>query len=147
MKREMFRTSFLLKILFLIALVATLGSLYFSEVLKYPPCVLCWYQRICMYPLVLIFGAAIWTDDNKFLKFSFPLSLIGLLIGAYHNLLYYNIIPDSITPCTQGVSCTSKQIEILGFITIPLLSLVSFAALVALSLLILKNKESRDEEE
>ncbi|MFN7904668.1 MAG: disulfide bond formation protein B [Pseudobdellovibrionaceae bacterium] len=128
---------------FIFSLSATFGSLYFSEILRYPPCVLCWYQRICMYPLVLIFGAAIWTEDSQFLKYTLPLSFLGLGIAIYHNLLYYGIIPDSITPCTQGISCTSKQVEYLGFITIPLLSLMSFIGLVVLGFLILRNREKK----
>lgn len=133
---EMFISkSNILKISFLIALIATLGSLFFGEVLKYPPCTLCWYQRICMYPLVIIFGSAIWTSKEDFLKNSLPLSVLGLLIASYHNLLYYGWIPDSITPCTQGVSCTTKQVEILGFLTIPLMAWFSFAALTVLGIL------------
>ncbi len=128
----------ILKISFVIALAATLGSLFFGEVLKYPPCTLCWYQRICMYPLVLIFGSAIWSNDRGFPKYSFPLSVIGLVIASYHNLLYYGVIPDSITPCSQGVSCTTKQIEILGFLTIPLMSWLSFAAVCFLGFTALK---------
>ena len=117
------------KISFLIALIAMLGSLYFSEVLGYPPCVLCWYQRVCMYPLVILFFSAIWTNDKQYSKYTAPLIFTGLVIAIYHNLLYYGIIPDSITPCTQGISCTSKQVEWLGFITIPLLSLTAFVIL------------------
>jgi len=123
---------------FLIALSATLGSLFFGEVMKYPPCTLCWYQRICMYPIVIILGTALWTDDREYFQNFLPLSLIGLLIASYHNLLYYGVIPDSITPCSQGVSCTTKQIEILGFLTIPLMSLLSFIALTVLGFLELK---------
>lgn len=126
----MIKNIFTLRISFLISLIATLGSLYFSEVLNYPPCVLCWYQRICMYPLVIIFFTAIWTDDKNYFKYTLPLLLIGTTIAIYHNLLYYDIIPDSITPCTQGISCTSKQIEWIGFITIPLLSLTAFLILL-----------------
>lgn len=126
---------------FLVALVASLGSLYFSEVLGYPPCVLCWYQRICMYPLAVLFFSVIWTNEKKYSQFTFPLILIGLGIAIYHNLLYYGVIPDSITPCTQGISCTSKQVEWLGFITIPLLSLTGFLALTALEILHLKKKD------
>ncbi|MCO5144279.1 MAG: disulfide bond formation protein B [Oligoflexia bacterium] len=100
--------------------------------MKLPPCVLCWYQRICMYPLVLLFGIALWTEDKSHKKYTLALSILGGLIAIYHNLLYYKLIPDSITPCTQGISCTTKQIELLGFITIPLLSLVSFILLIAI---------------
>jgi disulfide bond formation protein DsbB len=123
---------------FLIATVATAGSLYFSEAMGYPPCVLCWYQRICMYPLVIIYFVALWTEDTKVTKYTLPLIIIGAGIAIYHNLLYYSIIPDSITPCTQGISCTTKQIEWLGFITIPLLSLTAFVILFILETLKLK---------
>lgn len=113
----------------IIALVATVGSLFFSEVMNLPPCVLCWYQRIAMYPLVLIIGAGIlMRDDHRMKIYALPLAFSGLAISIYHNLLYYGILPESIAPCTEGVSCTSRQIEWLGFITIPLMALVAFIA-------------------
>ena len=117
------------KIAFLVTFIATVGSLIFSDVLGFPPCVLCWYQRICMYPMVLIYALAIWFDDETCWRYTLILTLFGLSIAVYHNLLYYHLIPQSITPCQQGVSCTSKQVEYLGFITIPLLSLTSFILL------------------
>lgn len=109
-----------------VALIATTGSLFFSEVMKLPPCVLCWYQRIAMYPLVFILAAGIILRDNKIKFYALPLSFVGLAISVYHNLLYYKLIPANVVPCTSGVSCTSKQIEWLGFITIPFLSLCAF---------------------
>jgi disulfide bond formation protein DsbB len=109
-----------------LALVATVGSLFFSEVMQLPPCVLCWYQRIAMYPLVLIIGIGIISKDVRMKIYALPLCLVGLAISVYHNLLYYGIIPESIVPCQQGISCTSRQIEWLGFITIPLMSLTAF---------------------
>src|SRR5664279_3722944 len=87
----------------LVATLATLGSLFFSEVLKLPPCVLCWYQRICMYPLFLILAVSIWKKDKNLPFFVLPLSMIGTIIAIYHNLLYYKIIPESLAPCTLGV--------------------------------------------
>lgn len=131
----------ILKLSFLVALSATLGSLFFGEVLGYPPCTLCWYQRICMYPLVILFGSAIWSGDRGYLKSSFPLVLIGFAIASYHLLLYYGWIPDSITPCSQGVSCTTKQIEVFGFLTIPLMSWLSFSALTVLGLISLQTSQ------
>jgi disulfide bond formation protein DsbB len=124
----------------IIALIATVGSLFFSEVMQLPPCVLCWYQRIAMYPLVVVIGVGIITRDSRFKYYALPICLIGLAISIYHNLLYYGILPESITPCAEGVSCTSRQIEWLGFITIPLLALAAFIGL-ALCLLIYKSKE------
>jgi disulfide bond formation protein DsbB len=125
----------LLQFAILIAATSTIGSLIFSEIMKLPPCILCWYQRICMYPLVIILGVGIWKRDKNTIFFALPLAIIGLLIAAYHNLLYYGAIPESIAPCTQGISCTTKQIEVLGFITIPLLSLLAFATITLLLLI------------
>ena len=122
----------------ILSVFSTVGSLVFSEILKFPPCVLCWYQRVCMYPLVVIFAIGIWKKDKNIPYFVLPLSVIGLLISAYHNLLYYKIIPESAAPCVLGISCTTKFIEWFGFITIPFLSLVSFALITASMLLYLK---------
>ncbi|HVK62697.1 MAG TPA: disulfide bond formation protein B [Bdellovibrionales bacterium] len=119
----------LLRISFLVALAGTAGSLFLGEVMKFPPCTLCWYQRICLYPLVVVFGVGMWFEDDTYKRYSLPLTILGLAIAAYHNLLYYGIIPESISPCTQGVSCTTKQLELFGFITIPLMSLATFAIL------------------
>lgn len=116
----------------IIASFATMGSLFFSEVMSYPPCLLCWYQRICMYPLAVILMVGLFPFEKAVLKFSFPLVVIGFLIALYHNLLYYEILPESAAPCSQGVSCTTAQLEWLGFITIPLLSLTAFFLLFIL---------------
>ncbi len=122
-----------LYLIWVIALVATLGSLFFSEVMKLPPCVLCWYQRIAMYPLALWIPIAIICKETQIIqKYVLGLALIGFGIAIYHNLLYYGIIPESLTPCKEGVSCTSRQIEWFGFITIPLLSLSSFALILTI---------------
>lgn len=128
----------LLRLNFTLALVAMLGGLYFGEVLKFPPCTFCWYQRICMYPLVAIFGAALWSGDDYYHRPALPLSLTGLVLAGYHNLLYYGVISGAIVPCQQGVSCVTRQVELLGFVTIPLMSLMSFAVINALMFLHLK---------
>ena len=122
------------------ALIAMAGSLFFSEVMELPPCVLCWYQRIAMYPLVVVIGVGIVLRDKRLKYYALGLSGIGLMVSIYHNLLYYVLIPESIVPCAEGVSCTSRQIEWLGFITIPLMSLTAFV-IVTLSLLIYRPKE------
>ena len=117
------------------ALIATMGSLFFSEIMQLPPCVLCWYQRIMMYPLVIVLTVGILTRDKWIKYYALPLSLIGLSISVYHNLLYYGIIAESLAPCTSGVSCTTRQIEWLGFITIPLMALTAFIV-ITLSMLV-----------
>ena len=97
--------------------------------MQFPPCVLCWYQRIAIYPLVLVISTGIILRDRRMKYYALPVCLGGLLIAIYHNLLYYGVIPESAAPCVEGASCTETHIEWLGFITIPLLSLAAFAAM------------------
>ena len=127
-------------IAWVVALVSMAGSLFFSEVMHLPPCVLCWYQRIAVYPLVLIIGTGIVLRDSRMKYYALPLCLAGLAVAIYHNLIYYGFIPESITPCSEGVPCNAVQIEWLGFITIPLMGLGAFVS-IALCLLLYKQKE------
>ena len=117
---------------FLIASIATLGSLFFSEVMHFVPCSMCWYQRIFMYPLVLIFLVNLLYPDDKVFKYAFSLVLVGLLFSVYHNLLMFDIIPESVVPCVQGVPCSTVYLNWFGFITIPLLSLIAYVSLFIL---------------
>ena len=123
----------------LVATIATVGSLFFSEVMMFPPCVMCWYQRICMYPLGVILLVGLFPLDTTVTRYAMPLTLIGLFFAIYHNLLYYKILPESVQPCSQGVSCTSDYINWFGFITIQFLSLVAFV-MVLILLIIFKRK-------
>lgn len=111
------------------AFIATLGSLFFSEVMGYIPCSLCWYQRIFMYPLVFILTTAILLRDRHIRHYSLPLSVLGLVLAIYHNLLYFGVISEGLIPCTAGISCTVKWFEWFGFISIPQLSLAAFAVI------------------
>lgn len=113
------------------AVLAVAGSLFFSEILHYPPCVLCWYQRIATYPLVAIILVGIIKKDKNLAYYVLPLTLIGMGISIFHNLLYYKLIPDELAPCVTGVSCTTKFVEYFGFITIPLLALLAFVVINA----------------
>ena len=85
-----------------------------------------------MYPLTVVLAVGWLLKDRNVIVYSLPLSAFGLLIAVYHNLLYYHVLPESIAPCTAGVSCTSRQIEWGGFVTIPLLSLLAFTLISAL---------------
>jgi len=125
----------LIFICWLIACISTGGSLFFSEVIGYPPCVLCWYQRIAMYPLVLIFLVGLCPFDKKVFKFAMPLVGSGWFIALYHNLLHYKIVPESASPCREGVSCSDVWINWLGFITIPILSFTAFTLIFILLLI------------
>ena len=119
----------------ILSALGTMGSLFFSEVMLLPPCVLCWYQRICLYPLVFILLVGYLFSEKNVVKYSLPLVVSGWIIALYHNLLYYKILPESTAPCKQGISCTTAQIEWLGFITIPFLSLISFTLIFILLIL------------
>lgn len=120
----------LIFIAWIVSLISTGGSLFFSDVMGLPPCMLCWYQRICMYPLVILFLTALISFDKSVLKFTVPLTITGWIIAVYHNLLYYKILPESASPCIRGISCTAVQINWLGFITIPLMSLTAFTLIL-----------------
>jgi disulfide bond formation protein DsbB len=112
-----------------VALSGMLGSLYYSEIEKFAPCVLCWYQRIFLYPLVFILPVGIIRKDKMIHTYIFPLVLAGLVIAFYHVLLIQGIIPHKIAPCQIGVSCSEKYINYFGFITIPFLSFLAFATI------------------
>lgn len=96
-----------------------------------------------MYPLVLIFAVALWSGDDRYSKYSLPLILIGIFFASYHNLVSYGIIPQSVTPCRQGVSCTTKYIQWFGFVTIPLMSFISFFALLGLEVFTRRNRRQK----
>lgn len=127
---------------FLVASIATLGSLFFSEVMEFIPCTMCWYQRIFMYPLVVIFLVNLLYPDDKVAKYSLPLVLIGLGFSIYHNLLMWDIIPESVVPCQQGVPCSTEYFNYLGIINIPFLSLCSYL-LIFILLIIGKNRRNK----
>ncbi len=108
------------------AIMATLGSLYFSEILQWQPCVLCWYQRIFIYPLVLIIAIGILKKDKNLPTYVLAMVTTGGLIAFYHTLLQYGVITESLAPCSFGVSCVTQYGNWFGFITIPLLSFMNF---------------------
>lgn len=116
----------------LVASVSTLGALFFGEVMQLPPCVLCWYQRIFMFPLAVILPFGLFPFDRKVVRYTLPLALLGAVFAAFHQLLVAGFIPERIQPCTQGVPCAATVIEWFGFVTIPLLSVIAFLIIVAL---------------
>ncbi len=127
------------------AILATLGSLYFSEIRHFTPCLLCWYQRILMYPLVILLTVAIIRKEKSIAYYILPVTLLGFVIGSYHYLLQWTILAE-LTPisCNAYGPCTEIQALFLGFITIPFLSLLAFALISILMLFIIKsNKNDR----
>nr|WP_285876968.1 disulfide oxidoreductase [Fictibacillus phosphorivorans] len=113
-------------IAWLLSVIATLGSLYFSEVLQFVPCTFCWYQRILMYPLVILLGIAFYHQDHKINRYVLPLSVLGMLVSGYHYALQKIPALRAFETCTSGVPCSGEYINWLGFITIPLLALIAF---------------------
>ncbi len=139
----MTKSNFLILLSFITASIATMGSLFFSEVMHFVPCSMCWYQRIFMYPLVVIFLVNTLYPDNKVFKYAMPIVVVGLLFAIYHNLLMFGIIPESVVPCVQGVPCSTEYINWLGFITIPFLSLSAYS--IIFILLLMYKKELKNE--
>ena len=126
------------------ALVATLGSLYLSEVRKFTPCILCWYQRILMYPQAVILAVALYKKTSDVFKYTLVLSSLGALLAGYHYMLQVN--PSPLAPCSAvgfSVSCTEKFFTYFGYITIPWMSLSAFVFILVLSVIGLKAKSSR----
>jgi len=121
------------------AIIAALGSLYFSEVMHFIPCTLCWYQRIFMYPLTIILGVAFYRNDQGIYRYVLPLSIIGMLISGYHTLLQKLPYLQQFEMCTTGVPCSKDYINWLGFITIPLLAFIAFT-IITVSLFILARR-------
>jgi disulfide bond formation protein DsbB len=115
-----------------IAALSTLGALFFSEIMNLPPCVLCWYQRVFMFPLALILPFGLFPFDARVVRFTLPLAVAGWLVSAFQVLLVAGWIPEGIKPCMQGVPCSEVQIEWLGFVNIPLLSFIAFTTMNAL---------------
>lgn len=130
---------FYMQMIFIVSLIAMLGSLYFSEFRLYEPCEMCWYQRILMYPIVLLSFIGVIKDDINAGLYVRLMSGIGLLVSTYHYALQK--IPafgDSANAC-MGVSCTVQYINWAGFITIPLLALTAFVVIFILSFFIKKD--------
>lgn len=129
------------EIAFVVALTATLGSLYYSDIIGYPPCVLCWWQRIFMYPLVLVLGIAIWGKRHRPIAETLALSGLGVLVAANH--YYLEMTGNSLLPCSASgaVSCTARFVYEFGYVTIPLMSLTTF--LIIFLVMLVERRTSR----
>jgi disulfide bond formation protein DsbB len=125
-----------------VALASTLGALFIGEVLGQSPCVLCWWQRIAMFPLVVVLGVGVWRDDAGARLYALPLAAAGAAVAGWHMLVYLGIAPTAIQPClADGPSCSGEGMRVLG-VPIPLMSLAAFAAILAL-LVSPKSSETR----
>jgi disulfide bond formation protein DsbB len=116
----------------LVALAATAGALFLGEVMGKTPCVLCWYQRIAMFPLVLVLGVGLFDGDARSARYALPLAWAGWGLALYHCLVFWGVVSEALSPCRQGVSCADADLQVAGFVPIPLLSLMAFSAILAL---------------
>ena len=124
----------------LLALTATIGSLFFSERMGFIPCTLCWYQRILMYPLVFLLGVAFYRNDKKIYVYALPLSIIGICVSSYHYALQKIPSLQEFSACTSGVPCSGQYINWFGFVTIPFLALLAFVMITVFMLVLWKQK-------
>ncbi len=129
-----------LKLALTVALTATLGSLFFSEIAGFTPCKLCWFERIFMYPQVVLLGIAMWKKDTKIWIYSLSLSIIGAFISFYHYLLQIGVLPEgSCDAVGRSVSCSKVFTMTFGYITIPLMAGTAFVLLICLAITARKN--------
>jgi disulfide bond formation protein DsbB len=122
----------MMRLAFSVVAVSTAGSLWFSEVGDFVPCQLCWFQRIAMYPLVVVLGVAVWRGDPDPRWRVLPFSVVGLLVSAYHYQL--QLFPDQGSSCDVTAPCTQRWVEEFGFVSIPFMALCGFAAVTTLVL-------------
>ena len=116
----------------LIALLATAGALFLGEVMGLTPCVLCWYQRFAMFPLVVILGVGLLEPDARCLRYAAPLAAVGWAIALYHCLLFWGVVTEGLVPCGKGGSCADADLQVVGFVPIPLLSWIAFSGILVL---------------
>lgn len=118
---------------FAIAAVATLGSLYFSEVADYVPCRLCWFQRIAMYPIALVALVALVRRDRGARWYLLPMAVIGAAISTYHYLIERGVLSDTESCALFGPSCAEVWFEEFGFVTLAFGALAGFVAVIVLN--------------
>ncbi len=128
----------LLLIIWTQSVLAVIGSLFYSEGIGYTPCELCWYQRILMYPLIIIYGAALLKKDINIAFSGIILSGLGLIVAIYHYSLQKVTFLQSTGGFCGEVPCTVQYVNYAGFITIPFLSLVAFAIIFISHFILIK---------
>jgi disulfide bond formation protein DsbB len=131
---------------FVVAAIATGGSLFFSQIANFPPCELCWFQRICMYPLSILTLLMAWHGDNRAARYLLPLPVVGAGVSIYHLLIENQVIkePQACLASAPG-GCAVKWINEFGYITIPTLALTGFLLLIGF--LVLATAEEAEEAE
>ena len=118
---------------FLLSLGAIVGSLTYSEVFRFIPCDFCWWQRIFMYPQLIVLGTGIYLKDLKVWITSIILSAIGACFSIYNILIQMGVVGPTGDCATSGVSCAKIDVLIFGWLTIPIMCLILFVSILTLS--------------
>lgn len=116
----------------LVAAASMAGSLYLSEIAKFVPCPLCWYQRICMYPLVLLLGIASLRRDTAIRFYAIPLAATGAAISVYHSWIQAFPPKGGSAFCTLEAPCTERYVWEFGFVSIPFMALCGFVFVIVM---------------
>ncbi|MFC5648919.1 disulfide oxidoreductase [Paenibacillus solisilvae] len=136
-----FCSKYALYLAWVVSIVAVSGSLYLSDVMGFVPCKLCWFQRIFMYPIVILLGIASYKNDRKQIGYVLPLSIIGGLISIYHYAEQKIPAFAKILPCTQGIPCNKDYLDWFGgVVTIPFMAGIAF---ILITLLLLVGRKSK----
>lgn len=138
-KIKSFISKNIIEILFIFVLSAIVGSLYYSEVAGLVPCRFCWYQRILMYPQIILLAIAYWKKDRSVIDYILGLSILGIIIAIYHYYIQFGG-QQLVMPCSLDGSCAAKPFITYGYITIPMMSLSVFLAIIVASLVAKKQK-------
>lgn len=134
------RASFYLYIAWAVSLAAFLGTFIYSEILNLPPCDLCWYQRVAMYPLTVILFVGLVLSDRRVFYYSMPFSLIGFFVATYHVLLQVGIVPE--VSCSINESCATISYQLFGFMTIPMQAMLGFLIISLAMIMFFKCSEN-----
>ena len=127
---------------FAVSLIATLGSLFYSEIAGFEPCKLCWFQRILMYPQIILLGLAILRKDKNIISYTFWLSVIGAVIAGYHYLLQIGVAPNLYCSAVgYSVSCSQRFAMNFGYITIPMMAFTAFLMNIIFAAISIKTKK------
>lgn len=135
-------------LMLIVAVVATGGSLFLSEIAGWTPCKDCWFQRIFMYPQVLLLAIAIWKRDHAIAKYILVLSLIGIVLSTHHYIeqieaTFFAVSTDPLVPCDDtGVSCAKTYTFRFGYITIPMMALTGFVLNALGSIIMMRKKKN-----
>ncbi len=139
-KVSKFVSKYVLELMLGVSCFALFGSLAYSNIIGFPPCELCWIQRIFMYPQVVLLFIAVWKKDKNIIEYLIPLSILGGIVALYHSLTHFGL-GDGLVACTSTLGdCGKLYVFEYGYITIPFMSLTIFVYLLAISFIYKKTR-------